>query len=171
VTAGSPVASFTYRGARSGALAAGLALAVTVETIVLHLWLAPRRPLLAWTLTALSALTLVWLALEFRAWGRRAVHVTPEHLDLRIGGRAAAEVPRAAVAHAQPATWRDVPDRPDATYLNLTGPAEPNVLLTFAAPVPVRVAGGIVTRRVTRVGLRLDDPDGFLRAVSPRTSG
>ena len=162
----SAAATFTYRSARSGALTAGLALAVVVEAGVLHLWLAPRRPTIAWALTVLSALTLVYLALEFRAWGRGVVCVTPERLGLRITGRAAAEVPRTAVAGVIAATWRDVPDHPDAAYVNATGPAEPNVLLTFAAPVKVRVAGGLVTRQVARLGLRLDDPDAFVRAVT-----
>lgn len=167
----SSVAVFTYRSARSGALTAGLALAVAVETVVLHLWLASRHPGLAWALTALSALTLACLALEFRAWGRGAVRATPERLDLRIRGRVAAEVPRAAVAAVTAATWRDVPDGPDAAYLNATSPAEPNVLLTFVAPVPVRVAGGLVRRHVLRMGLRLDDPDGFVRAVATSPAG
>jgi hypothetical protein len=160
-----PTAAFTYRSARSGALTAGLALAVAVEAVVLHLWLAQSRPTLAWVLTALSALTLAYLAVEFRAWGRGAVRVTPERLELRIRGRADAVVPRAGVAGVSAATWRDVPDGPDAAYLNVTGPAEPNVLLTFVAPVPVRVAGGLLTRHVARVGLRLDDPHGFVQAV------
>jgi hypothetical protein len=164
-------AAFTYRSARSGALTAGLALAVAVEAVVLHLWLAARHPHLAWALTTLSVLTLGYLALEFRAWGRGAVRVTPERIELRIRGRATAAVPRDAVAAVSAATWRELPDGPDAAYLNATGPAEPNVLLAFVAPLPVRVAGGLVTRRVARLGLRLDDPDGFVRAVTASPAG
>jgi hypothetical protein len=160
-------ATFTYGRARSGALTAGLALAVAVEAVVLHLWLASRRPTLAWWLTGLSALTLLYLAFEFRAWGRGAVRVTRDRLELRVIGRMAADVPRAAVVRVAVATWRDLPDGADAAYLNATGPAEPNVLLTFAAPMAVRVAGGLVTRRVTRLGLCLDDPQAFARAVDP----
>ena len=159
-------AAFTYRSARSGALSAGLALAVAVEAAVLHLWLAPRHPAIAWALTALSALTLAYLALEYRAWGRGAVHLAPDRLALRVPGRAEAAVPLAALTGAAAATWRDVPDGPDGAYLNATGPAEPNVLLTFAAPVPVRVAGGLVTRRVARLGLHLDEPEAFVRALT-----
>lgn len=162
-------AAFTYRGARSGALMAGLALAIVVETLVLHLWLAPRHPAWAWSLTALSLASLAALGREYRAWGRGAVRVTPEAIDIRIGGRAAAHVPRAAVATVAPATWRDLPDGPRPDYLNATAPAEPNVLLAFAAPMPVRLAGGLVTRRVTRLGLRLDEPDAFVRAAAPLT--
>lgn len=164
-------ATFSYRAARSGTLSAGLALAVAVEAVVLHLWLAPSRPTLAWVLTTLSVLTLVYLALEFRAWGRGAVCVTPDGVELRVSGRANAVVPRAAVARVSTATWRDVPDGPDAAYLNVTGPADPNVLLILAAPVPVRMAGGLITRHVARVGLRLDDPVGFMQAVTMPPTG
>jgi hypothetical protein len=163
-------AAFTYRSARSGALSAGLALAVCVESVVLHLWLAARYPTLAWTLTALSVLTLAYLAIEYRAWGRDAVQLTREGLALRVPGRAAARVPFTALVSAAAATWRELPDAPDAGYLNVTSPAEPNVLLTFAAPVPVRVAGGLVTRRVARLGLHLDEPEAFLQALA-RASG
>lgn len=163
-----PDTSFTYRTARSGALSAGLALAVVVETLVVHLWLAPRHPAWAWTLTALGVLTLAYLAVEYRAWGRGAIRVTADALELTIARRAVAVVPREAVAGAVLATWRMLPDAPDAAYLNATAPAEPNVLVTFTAPVPVRVAGGLVRRRVERLGLRVDDPAGFVRALSER---
>ena len=162
-----PTTAFGYRSARSGALTAGMALAVAAEALVLHLWLGARHPGWAWTLTALSAATLAYLALEYRAWGSGAVHVTPDALDLRIVGRATLHVPRTTVAGAVIATWRALPDGPDAGYLNATGPAEPNVVLTFTAPVPVRIAAGLVTRRVQRLGLHVDDPRGLVAALAP----
>ena len=166
-----PSFAFGYRSARSGALTAGMALAVAAEALVLHLWLGARHPEWAWTLTALSGATLAYLALEYRAWGSGAVHVTPDALDLRIVGRATLHVPRAMVANAVIATWRGLPDAPDAGYLNATGPAEPNVLLTFTAPVSVRIAAGLVTKRVQRLGLHVDDPTGLVAALTPRDPG
>lgn len=155
---------FTYRSARSGAVTGGLALAVVVEALVLHLWLAARHPTWAWALTALAGATLGYLAFEYRAWGAGRVRVTPAALNIRVAGRAAVDVPRAA-ATAAPATWRDLPRGAAADYVNVTAPAQPNVLLVLTAPVPVRLAGGLVTRRVGRLGLHLDDPAGFVRAV------
>ena len=159
-------ASFTYRTARSGALSVGLALAVGVEALVLHLWLAPRHPGWAWTLTTLSIATLVYLAAEYRAWGRGTVRVTAAALEVAVTHRVAAVVPRSLVAGAVLATWRALPDAPDAAYVNAMAPAEPNVLVEFTRPVPVRVVGGLVTRRVARLGLRVDDPAAFVHAVS-----
>jgi hypothetical protein len=156
---------FTYRSARAGAVTAGLALAVAVETLVVHLWLAPRHPAWAWSLTALGVASLGYLAAEYRALGRGAVRVDAQWVRLRVGGRVAAELPRAALGQARAFSWRDVPSGDAADYLNAMAPAEPNVLVAFTAPVTVRLAWGLVRRRVARVGLRLDDPAGFLGAL------
>ncbi|HKG92146.1 MAG TPA: hypothetical protein VKA84_09655 [Gemmatimonadaceae bacterium] len=160
-------ATFTYRGARSGSLLAGLALAILVETVALHAWLRARHPLVAWALTLASLAAIAWLAADYRAMGRGAVRVTPDALDLRVGRRLALTLRPSDVATAARAGWRDVPEAGTpaaAEYVNPTKPAEPNVLLTLREPATVRLVAG-VTRRVRRVGLHLDDPDGFLVAV------
>lgn len=159
---------FTYRSARSGSLLAGLGLALLVETVVLHLWLVGRHPVLAWTLTALSAATLLWLAADYRALGRGAVRVSDDALDLRVGRRFAARLPRSDVASAARAGWRDIAaaGTPAAAgYMNLMKPATPNVLITLVAPARVRLPGGI-RRPVQRLGLHLDEPEAFLSALN-----
>jgi hypothetical protein len=160
-------AEFTYRSARAGAVTAGFALAVAVETLVVHLWLAARHPAWAWGLTALGVVSLAYLAAEYRAIGRGAVRVRAEAIVLRVAGRVAADLPRDALAGARPFTWRDAPDGADPRYLNATAPAEPNVLLSFARPVPVHLAWGLVRRRVERVALRVDDAPAFVDALRP----
>lgn len=158
---------FSCRSARSGALAAGFAIVVVVETAVLHLWLGARHPVVAWTLTLLGLATLAWLADDWRAMGRGGVSVGDEAIALRVGRRFRADVPRALVVGATHPTWRDLPaSEGDAAreFLDLTQPADPNVLLTLAAPTPVRLPGGI-QRRVRQLALHLDDPQAFLAAV------
>ena len=167
MTVHAPPAEFTYRSARAGAMTAGFALAVAVETLAVHLWLAARHPVWAWGLTALGAASLAYLAAEYRAAGRGAVRLRADAVVLRLGGRVAADLPRGELAEARPFTWRDAPDGPDPRYLNAMAPADPNVLLSFARPVPVRLAWGLVRRRVERVGLRLDDPAAFVGALRP----
>jgi len=44
-------------------------------------------------------------------------------------------------------------------------PATPNVLVTLAAPAMVRLPGGLA-RPARRLGLRLDDPVGFIAALA-----
>jgi hypothetical protein len=159
---------FTYRGARSGAVTAGFALAIVVETIALHLWLVARHPALAWALTLLSVAALLWLPLQYRAMGRGAVVLGPAELDVRIGSRVRVQVPLAAIAGAEVATWRSRPDKPDPAYLDATAPAEPNVLLTFTELVPARLAGGLLIRRIRRLGLHLDEPAELLARIERR---
>lgn len=159
---------FTYRSARSGGLLAGLGLALLVETVALHLWLVERHPVLAWTLTVVSLATLLWLAADYHAVGRGAVRLSEDALDVRIGHRFAARLPRAEVASVVRARWRDLPaaGTPAAAgYMNLTKPATPNVLVTLVAPTRIRLPGGI-QRSVQRLGLHLDEPDLFLSALS-----
>ena len=158
---------FTYRSARSGSLVVGLGVAIVVETGVLHLWLQPHHPLLAWGLSLSSLSVLWWLARGYHALGRGAIRVDANGIDLQVGRRANVRVPLAAVAAVVRPSWREVPaagERESADYRNLMKPATPNVLVTLAEPTTVRFFGAIA-RPVRRIGLRVDEPDGFIAAV------
>lgn len=160
---------FTYRSARSGSLVAGLGLAIVVETMVVHLVLVARHPLIAWALTASSVAALAWLAADYRALGRGTVGVDGDVLELQVGRRVDLRLPRTTVQDVIRPGWRDLPqagERDAAGFFNATKPAAPNVLLTLVAPVDVRLAGGL-SRRAQRIALRLDDPDAFIAALAP----
>src|SRR5690242_1262839 len=112
---------FTYRSARSGSLMAGIALALLVETVVLHYWLVAKHPLLAWVLTLVSLTTLAWLAADYVAMGRGAVRLDDRSLRLDIGRRFSVRLPREYVASAIQPAWRDLPEAGTpaaANYLN-----------------------------------------------------
>jgi hypothetical protein len=135
--------------------------------VVLHALLVTRYPVIAWVLTAGSVLTLAWLAADFRAMRGSGVRVLAHAIDVRVGLRVRAVVPRALLASAIAPTWRDIPELPDG-YLDATQPAEPNVLLTLREPVPVRLLG---VRRPTRlIALHLDDAAGFLSVLAADVS-
>jgi hypothetical protein len=160
------MSAFTYQSARSGSLVLGLGLAILAETLVLHLWLGRHHPILAWSLTATSVSAIGWLAADYRALGRGTVRIDGDALDLQVGRRAAVRVPLSAVATIIQPSWRDVPEvgAPESRdYRNLTKPATPNVLVTLVAPAMARLPGG-VARPARRLGLRLDDPAGFIAA-------
>lgn len=159
---------FTYRSARSGSLLAGVTMAILVETVVLHLWLVGRHPVIAWILTASSTGVLAWLIADYRAAGRGAVRLSNDVLQLQIGRRFDLRLPRADVATSVRPEWRDVPEAGTpaaARYLNLTKPATPNVLLTLVAPTSIRLPGGL-SRSVQQLGLHLDQPEAFFVALT-----
>ncbi len=158
---------FSYRSARSGSLLAGLVLAILVETVVLHLWLVDRFPLVAWVLTVTSLGSLGWLVADHRAMGRGAVRLTRETVAIAIGRRFTITLPRTDISHVGAAGWRDVPEPGTAAasgYLNLTAPVDPNVILTLTIPTRVRLVAGM-SREARRFGLHLDDPRSFVTAV------
>ena len=155
------VQQFTYRSARSGSFIAGIVLALLAETLVIHLWIVGRHPLVAWLLTISSLGAVAWLVADYLAMGRGAIGVGHDELALDIGRRFSVRRPRARVMSAALPTWRDLPEAgtPAASdYLNLTKPATPNVLLTLHEPTRVRIRGGIF-RTARRIGLHVDDPE------------
>lgn len=158
---------FSYRSARSGAITAGITMAVVVESLAVHLAVAARHPLVAWALTLTSLTAIVWLVRDYRALGAGRVHVDPAALRLAIGRRYDIALSRTAIARAIKPTFRDLP-APGSTrgrdYVNLTKPAAPNVLITLTHPTKVRLPGGL-QRDVLRIGLKLDEPAVFLRAL------
>lgn len=162
--------SFSYRSARSGSLAAGIGIALAVETMVLHLVLVRNHPLAAWSLTTLSLATLVWWIADYRAMGTMPIRLAPDTLELSIGRRFVFSIPRSQIATAIAPTWRDVPVAGAAGYLNVTKPAPPNLLLTLSAPASVRLIAG-VSREVKQVGIHLDEPDRFLTSLGVPSTG
>lgn len=161
------VRDFSYASARSGSLLAGIGIALVVETVALHLWLYARHPLLAWGLTVASLGTLAWLVADYVAMGRGVVRVDADAVRVAIGRRVDATVERQAIASVVRPGWKDIPESgmpAAADYLNLTKPAEPNVLITLVAPKRLRLAGGI-SRNARRLGLHLDDADGFVATL------
>jgi hypothetical protein len=156
--------TFTYRSARSGSLTFGLMLVMAVETTVFHLWLLPRFPIFTWALTITTLLTFWWLVADYRAMGSSTIRVHADAIELPIGKRFTTQIQREDILSAGVATWRDLVDLPrDA--VNLTKPAEPNVLLQLRQPTAVRLFGRM-SRRVSRVGLHLDEPMAFVQALA-----
>jgi hypothetical protein len=105
---------------------------------------------------------------DYQALGRGTVRIEVDALDLRVGRRAAVRVPLNAVATVFAPSWRDLPaaGTPDSRdYRNLMQPSTPNVLVTLVAPAMIRLPGGM-QRPAQRLGLRLDDPAGFIAAVN-----
>ena len=62
-----PIQTFPLQGGVSASLLVGIGLALVVEGVGLHVWIAPRSEFWAWTITALNLATLVWLWRDYQA--------------------------------------------------------------------------------------------------------
>jgi len=157
---------FPLQGGASAALLVGISLALVIEGVALHFWLAARHPAWAWAITAFNAATLVWLWLDYRARTLAALTLGDRDVVITVGNQLRCQLPRSAIASAEVATWRSVPD-PDMArdYVNSAKPLEPNVMLTFQEPVDARLPFGI-RKRLTRLGVRIGEPERLISEIS-----
>ena len=153
-------ATFTCRGARSGAVTSLLAMLVLVETGTLHLLLVRFVPALAYTLSATSMTLLVWLIADYAAMGRAAVVLEAPQIHLRIGRRLRATIPLTQIVTAKQPTWQEV-GAAAPRFLNPTKPSAPTVLFVFATPQIVTILDAL-RRPIRRLGLHVDDAAAFL---------
>ena len=146
---------FALGGGLSASFAVGLGLAIAIEGVVLHLWIAPKSQLWAWAIAALNALTLVWLWWEHRSAARSRLIVTPSDIEIDAGSRLRCRFPRSLIASAEAGTWRSVPDLA-TDFVNTAQPLDPNVILVLREPLEARIALGI-RKRVSRIGIHVAD--------------
>ena len=159
---------FTYRGARSLSTVIALISVTLIEGVAFTFLLSTRAPLVALALLVLNVWGIVWFLRDYHALGTGAVEVDDAEVRMQVGLRWHVTVPQREVAQALRPTFRDLPT-PGTTdaqdYINLTKPAAPNVLLILETPTHARGRGGI-KKTVRRCGLKLDQPDEFLAALS-----
>lgn len=158
---------FSYRSARSGSFVVGFTIAILIESVAVHFLLASRSRTAAWLLILLSMWAIVWLLRDYEALGRGAVDVSEDVILLRIGRRFSVRLRRADVDHLLQPSYRDLPTpgtNQGRDYLNMTKPAQPNVLIVLRESVDVPLLGRL-RLSVRRLGMHLDDPSGFIKAV------
>jgi hypothetical protein len=149
--------AFTVHG--SWAIYTGTFVGLTlVETPLVHLALvAAGAPVAAWILSALSLYGALWLLGDFHALRHGGVFVRGDELELRIGVRWRARIPRASiVAIARGAAPEGARD------LSILGA---NVVITLAEPCTLHGLFGI-RRAASVLALSLDDPDGFVATAA-----
>jgi hypothetical protein len=154
---------FTLEAARSPVFTFGLSFVTILESIALHVVLAPAHPAIAWVLTGLSAYAVLWLLGQDRALAARTIDVETSEIVLRSGLRLSARVPWSSIASTEIVSWSSAPAKQPG-YLDAARPTEPNVVLRFHAPVRVTGLFGI-QREISMLGLAVDDPDGLKRAI------
>ena len=152
-----------HREAGYGSVLVGVVALLVVETVAVHVLVQAWSPAVAWVLSGLGAYSLLWLLGDYRALRARPIEVTARTLELRLGLRWEASVPRADVEAVARLARSSGPRPADAQALALLG--APNVELRFARPV--ELVGMYGLRRTTRrVWLRVDDADRFVAALA-----
>ena len=156
---------FPLEGGLSMPLAVGLGIVLLVEGTAIHLWVAQRSKLWAWIIAAFNVATLAWLWREVRANSLSRLVVERDAVEIVVGRRLRCQFSRTAIASADVATWRSVPDDAAADYVNAAKPLEPNVVITLREPAEARLPLGI-RKRVVRFGLRAADPSLVVRLLA-----
>jgi hypothetical protein len=157
---------FTYSTSRSPAIVTAFIAILAVEMIVVHILLFHWMPVVAWVVLVTSLLAIVWLVADYRARGDRAVRVDAAEVVFPMGLSRPFLIARPSVRRVIRPSWRDIPSEFDAPYVNLTAPAQPNVLLVLAAREPIPMGLGI-RKKAHLVGLHLDEPDRFVSLFAP----
>jgi hypothetical protein len=158
---------FSYKSARSGSLVVGILLVLVSEGLGMHLWIQSKNPWAAFAFDLVTLSTIAFVILEYRALAKGVIRLNDEALDLRVGRQFRLMLPRSSIASVQRPNWRDLPQAgmPQAAdYLHLMRSATPNVLVVLRDAVPVKRP--FHTRQVRRIGIHVDDPDGFVTACS-----
>jgi hypothetical protein len=136
------------------------AVSIAIEGACMHVYLASTSlPAIAWPVTGLNALALLWLWRAQRATRRARLVVSDAFIEVRAWSGFRCRFPRSIVERAEVATWDSLPVAvPD--FLDISG-GEPNVILVLRQPTEVRVTLGI-HKAVSQIGLRLSDAAGLL---------
>jgi hypothetical protein len=139
-----------------------IAFLATVETVGVHLLLARVSPLAAWVVTALSIYALVWLAGDPHAIRLSGIRLEPEVIDVTVGLRWHARIPRAAVRSVMPIEAK-LPRARDLAACELLWP---NVCIELNRELEVVGPFGI-RKHVRRLTLTCDRRNDFLAAMGP----
>ncbi len=152
----SPTHVFSLEGGPSASVFVGLGMGLVVEGVAFHFWFASYSQLLAWTFTTLNVIVLASLWRSYKAMSTSALTVGEHDVTVTLGNQMRIQVDRSSILSVDPATWRSVPD-PPKDYVNAAKPLEPNVLVVLREPARAKLPFGL-TRRFTRLGVRVGDP-------------
>jgi hypothetical protein len=153
----------THRETGVGAWFGCLAGISVVEAFVAHLVIASSSAVGAWIVTALSAYGTLWLVAVARSFALRPALVSDEALEIRSGLLASLRAPRSSIASVRPIS---APDENDWQTMPF---GAPNVRVTFTSPLEGRRLFGRA-RRVSQVALAVDDPSGFVEALTAHST-
>ena len=132
----------------------------TIELLVVHLFVSLKWPAVAWILTAVTLLSIVWLVRFITSFKRCPHALEAERLHLRMGSLRSIEVPLAHVVAVR-SHWPSGAEK-EPTTANLVPMAFPNRIIDIDPPLAGRRGP------LSAVAIRVDDPEGFDAALAAR---
>lgn len=152
--------TFTLQGGAASSSLVVISATIAFEAVLWFVSFWKSSPWMAWGIAALNVAGLAWMWYAYRPGRRATLRIDAGDVELVFAHGIRCRFRRDAVATAELATWRSVPDG-GTDYLNTAHPLEPNVLMTLAYPIYPRFAIGIY-KRCSRIGVRVEDPDAVL---------
>jgi hypothetical protein len=146
-----------------------LAMACVVEGAAVHLLLSGWNAKLAWTLTALSAYSVLWLVGLGRSILLRPSLLSPDGLRVRVGVLTEAMVPYNRIA-AVTEVRSGPANHGEAGYLHAAIFAQPQLMIELKEPVESRGLYGNRKRGITRIGLLVDEPRQLAEEIRRRAA-
>lgn len=159
--------AFSYhRKSGVSALFGALILATVAETVPAHIMVRQWSERVAWLLTALSIVAIVWLVGFLRAIRLRPVLVMTDEIIVRCGIRWCVRIPRAAIVDIRTGFVK-TPPKGTPGLARATVATQPNVVLELDRAVVVEGMYGL-TSEATSVAFRVDEPEEFRACLSIR---
>jgi hypothetical protein len=136
---------------------------IVVETLGLHFLLQMWSPIAAWTATALSVYSMVWLLGDYLAMRRRPMRIEDGRLEVRLGLRWSADIPLESI---ESVSGDPAPDKTRRCSLNAVAFGQPQLELRLRDAVVAKGFFGL-RKRCDRVLIAVEDPERFRRALTP----
>jgi hypothetical protein len=162
---GGSEASFSYHvNCGYGAIVAVFVFLILLETICLHILLSLWSVVPAWTVTAISLYSLLFLVADYNASRLRPIVIEGDDLILRIGLRWRAPV---TLSDLREIRTGSIPEDERKRYHRAVLFGSPNVFLELDRPCTLTGFYGI-ERKTDRVALAVDAVEGFVKALPIR---
>lgn len=127
------------------------------EMLAVHLFVALKWPWLAWPLTLITGISLVWLVGWIRSWARLPHELVDSELRLHMGSLCCVTVPLVQIARVVRHVDAEALAQPGTRKLVMV--AYPNRIVALNGALPDR-------RATTALAIRLDDPSAFDAALA-----
>ncbi len=153
--------AFTYhRKSGYGAIVFAILVMMAAEGIPVHILVLRWSAVTAWILTILTAYGMVWFIGDWRAARLRPILLDADELQLRVGLRWTATIPRDQIA----AIHRKRPSGSEP-YLRASLPGTTPLWIELTEPITANGPYGI-KKRARWISLNVDDPERFHQALA-----